>query len=62
MLNYKELYEIDKKLYNIAAYNMYSIYAKYGFVKTIKEHPAKIKCLAMYIPAYIKYLQKERKK
>lgn len=62
MINYKELYDLDKSLYNIAAYNMYSIYAKYGFWKTIKEHPAKLKCLFMYIPAYIKYLQKERNK
>lgn len=62
MTYYKELYDLEPTNYNIAAYNMYSIYAKYGFIKTIKEHPAKIKCLAMYIPAYIKYLQKERKK
>lgn len=62
MLYYKELYELDKKLYNIAAYNMYSIYAKIGVIETIKSHPAKLKCLIMYIPAYIKYLQKELKK
>lgn len=62
MLYYKELYELDKKMYNIAAYDMYAIYAKYGLVRTIKEHPAKLKCLIMYIPAYIKYLQKELKK
>lgn len=59
MLYYKELYEFNKSLYNVAAYNMYAMYSKYGFFKTIKEHPSKIKALVMYIPAYIKYLQKK---
>lgn len=58
MLNYKELYEFDKSLYNVAAYDMFAIFAKYGMIKAIKEHPAKIKAFLMIIPAYIKYLQK----
>lgn len=60
MLYYKELYEFNKSLYNVAAYNMYAMYSKYGFISTIKEHPSKIKALIMYIPAYIKYLQKNK--
>ena len=59
MLYYKELYEFDKSLYNVAAYNMYAMYSKYSFIKTIKEHPSKIKALIMYVPAFIKYLQKK---
>ncbi len=59
---YRELYELEKNNYNVAAYDMYAIYAKYGIIRTIKEHPAKIRCLIMFGPAYIKYLQKELKK
>lgn len=59
MLYYKELYEFNKSLYNVAAYDMYAMYSKYGFISTIKEHPSKIKALVMYIPAFIKYLQKK---
>lgn len=62
VIYYKELYEMQPTLYNVAAYNMYCIYAKKNFRDTIKEHPSKWKALIMYIPAYIKYIQKERKK
>ena len=59
MVYYKELFELEPSNYNIAAYNMYAIYAKNGLLKTIKEHPSKFKSLILYVPAYIKYLQKE---
>ena len=62
MLYYKELYEFDKSLYNVAAYDMFGIYGKKRFKDIINEHPAKLKALIMYIPAYIKYLQKGRSK
>jgi len=62
IIYYKELYEMKPTLYNVAAYDMYCIYAKKNFKDTIKEHPSKLKALIMYIPAYIKYIQKERKK
>lgn len=58
MLYFKELYEMEPTLYNIAAYDMFAIYSKYGFIKAIKEHPSKFKALVMWVPAYIKYLQK----
>lgn len=58
MLYLKELYNIEPTLYNVAAYDMFAIFAKYGIIKAIKEHPAKIKAFLMIIPAYIKYLQK----
>ncbi len=61
MLYLKELYEIEPKLYNVAAYDLFGIYSKTKFKDIIKNHPSKIKAFLMYIPAYIKYLQKERK-
>ena len=61
MVYYKELYKLEPNNYNVAAYNMYSIYAKNGFIKTIKEHPSTFRSFIMYMPAYFKYLQKEKK-
>lgn len=58
---YRELYLRQPTLYNAAAYDMYCIYGKISIVKAIKEHPCPAVCLLMYIPAYIKYLLKERK-
>ena len=54
VLYYKELYELEPTLYNVAAYDMYSIFAKNGMVKTIKNHPSKLKSLIMYFPALYK--------
>lgn len=54
LLFYKELYELEPSLYNVAAYNMYAILAKKGFINTIKEHPNKLKALLMYFPALYK--------
>ena len=59
---YKELFELEPSSYNIAAYNMYSIYAKNGLFKTVKNHPSKFKSFILYFPAYVKYLQKEWRK
>lgn len=54
VLYYKELYELEPTLYNVAAYDMYSIFDKKGFKNTIKEHPSKLKALLMYLPALYK--------
>lgn len=54
VLYYKELYELEPTLYNVAAYNMYSIFAKNRMIKTIKDHPSKVKSLIMYLPALYK--------
>lgn len=62
MLYLKELYEFEPTLYNIAAYDLFGIYAKIKIFDIIKSHPSKFKALIMYLPAYIKYMQKERKK
>ena len=54
VLYYKELYELEPTLYNVAAYDMYSIFAKNGMLKTIKNHPNKLKSLIMYFSALYK--------
>lgn len=54
VLYYKELYELEPSLYNVAAYNMYSIFAKNSMINTIKNHPSKLKSLIMYLPAWYK--------
>lgn len=59
VLYYKELYKLEPSLYNVAAYNMYSIFAKTGFIKTIKNHPSILKSLIMYIPALYKAITKK---
>lgn len=61
MLYYKELYDFNPSLYNVAAYIMYGIYAKKSFLEIMKGHPSKLKTVIMYIPAYLKYLLKEKK-
>ncbi len=61
MLYLKELYEIEPTLYNVAAYDLFGIYSKTKFKDIVKNHPSKIKAFLMYIPACIKYIQKERK-
>ena len=61
ILFYKELYVKIPSLYNAAAYDIYCIYSKKKLFEAVKEHPNKLIALIMYIPAYIKYLLKERK-
>ncbi|MBQ7969193.1 MAG: glycosyltransferase family 2 protein [Clostridia bacterium] len=61
-LYYKELYKLCPTLYNVAAYDMFCIYAKKRMFEAVKEHPNRLLSLLMYFPAYIKYLQKESKK
>ena len=41
MLYYRELYNIDKSLYNIYCYLLFGIYAKVKFSKLLSDHPAK---------------------
>lgn len=60
-LYYKELYLKQPSLYNAAAYDMFCIYAGIKPLKAISEHPSPFVALLMYVPAYIKYLLKERK-
>lgn len=60
-LFYKELYALQPSLYNAAAYDMYCMYARIPLWQAVKEHPNTLVALGMYLPAYIKYLLKERK-
>jgi len=52
-LYFKELYDLEKNIYNICGYLLFSIYGKVKFRNTIKEHPAKIKMILMYFPVWI---------
>ena len=52
MLYYKELFDIKKSLYNIYAYILFGIYGKKKLSYMLKEHPAKIRIILLYIPVY----------
>lgn len=62
MLYLKELYEVDPKLYHIAAFDLFGIYAKKKWKEVVKEHPNRFLATILYPVAYLKYRQKERKK
>ena len=59
-LYYKELYTLQPSLYNAAAYDMYCMYAGKKLAESIKEHPAPLVALLMYLPAWMKRLAKEK--
>lgn len=52
-LYFKQLYSIKKSWYNVYGYILFSIYSKTGFKNTVKEHPAKIKTILLYLPTLI---------
>lgn len=52
-LYFKELYDFDNSFYNVYAYILFSIYAKKNFKYIIKNHPAKLKVLLLYLPTLI---------
>ena len=52
-LYYKELYSFNPSLYNIYGYLLFSFYGKKKYKEIIKNHPAKIKTLLLYIPVKI---------
>ena len=62
ILYYRELYSKQPSLYNAAAYDMYCIYAGENLLRAVRQHPNPLIALGMYLPAYVKYLLKERKK
>lgn len=53
MLYFKEVYNLEKKLYNIYGYILFGIYSKTTIKNILKEHPAKIKIILMYIPVLL---------
>lgn len=48
MLYYRELYNVDKSLYNIYAYLLFGIYSKKKLSELLDFHTAKIKIILMY--------------
>lgn len=52
-LYFKEEYEFSHSFYNVYGYILFSIYAKQKFKTILKNHPAKIKIIFMYIPVLI---------
>jgi len=52
-LFFKEKYNIKPSFYNVYGYILFSIYSKYEFKRIIKNHPAKIKIILLYIPTLI---------
>ena len=52
-LYYKELYDFNKSFYNVYGYILFSIFAKEKFVNIIKNHPAKIKIILIYLPTLL---------
>lgn len=52
-LYFKELYNMEKSLYNVYGYILFSIYGKKSFKETIKDHPSKIKVFILYLPVKI---------
>ena len=52
MLYFRELYDIEKRLYNIYGYILFGIYGKKKLRYMIKNHPAKIRIFFLYVPVY----------
>ena len=53
MLYFKELYSLDKSIYNIYGYILFGIYGKISFRDLVREHSAKILVIVMYLPTLI---------
>lgn len=53
ILYFKQLYTIKKSFYNVYGYILFSIYAKKRFKDILKNHPAKLKVLILYIPTWV---------
>ncbi len=53
MLYFKELYLLDKSIYNIYGYILFGIYSKTRFSTLIKEHTNKIMIILLYMPTWI---------
>lgn len=53
MQYFLELYDYEKKMYNIYGYILFGIYAKYSLKEMLQLHPAKGKVLVLYMPTKI---------
>lgn len=52
-LYFKELYSLEKKVYNVYGYILFSIYGKVKFIDMYKEHPAKGQIILLYLPVLV---------
>lgn len=52
-LYFKEAYDMNRSLYNVYGYILFSIYARKNIKNILKNHPAKIKIIILYIPTLI---------
>lgn len=62
MQYFLELFEFSKRLYDVYGYILFGIYAGVNVRELIKNHPAKIKLLLLYLPTRVMALVKRRKK
>lgn len=53
MLYFRELYDFKKSLYNIYGYVLFGIYGHVKIKRMLKEHPAKIRIILLYLPVWI---------
>ena len=53
MLYFREAYDLNSNFYNVYGYILFSIYSRYKFTEIIKNHPAKLKVVILYIPTLI---------
>lgn len=53
MLYFKELYLLEKNIYNVYGYILFGIYGKVKFHDILQEHQAKILIILLYIPVFI---------
>ena len=52
-LYFKEAYNMNPSLYNVYGYILFSLYANKKLKIILKDHPAKIKIILLYIPTYL---------
>lgn len=53
MLYFKELYSLEKSIYNIYGYILFGIYSKTKLKELVKEHSAKVMVCLLYVPTWI---------
>lgn len=53
MLYFKELYQLEKSLYNIYGYLLFGIYSHTKIKELINNHPAKLAIIVMYLPVLL---------
>lgn len=50
---FKELYSLEKNVYNVYGYILFSIYGKVKFIDIYREHAAKVLVILLYLPVLI---------